>query len=1424
MVTIRCSATAFLVSLAVLAAAPNEVGFVEDFALAPDRTVPLKELIVGTPEYYYYHCLHYQNTGALDQAENMLQRWIRKHGHNVQVEEMLNRQALLRYPDEPKKALERIRLKLGISFGHARRERERETHYPTELDQRLLDRSLLDRQAFSRNRLLEAFGPAAYRRLAAMDLSPERRRVLLNALELPDLPNLVDLVVADLQQKDSQGFGSLQAHRIMLLPQLDACAERLPALLGNAEFVRGYLSRLVPGNDEDVAEPGTILAYLERLHAFAERLSPAWNALRANVLYRRLEFDRTQDVHDRARFLAYLRLPRDVAYMSRDYLAKAEFRGVTVNLGKSVGGHLLLQAPIGNDEPLVRAYLHRFLADDQPATDFAPYLEESYLKEVQAEANILAGTGDQERWHAMIPPPILRALKERIDIDLLPTCRTRFGIEEPVVLRVGVKNVPSLLVRVYEINAFSYYQNKGKEIDTAVDLDGLVANREQTYAYQQPALRRHEETFAFPELNRPGVWVIELIGNGRSSRAVIRKGRLRFTERVGTAGHVFRIYDDGNAIVQDVTLWLGNQEYTPDEKGEICVPFGTSARSKPFVLKRGDFAALYRFYHQSEAYALETDWRLPLEALVQGETARLLLKPRLTVQGVLADIGLLQEPTLTLTTTDIQGIPTTKVFRDLVFHNDETTACEFRVPSDLRDVSFQLAGKVRNVSMARDDQLSVAAQFEANSIDAAPLVPSWHLRPTADGYFLELLGKTGEPLPGRVASLALEHAEYSFPVETTLQTDDAGRIRLGALPAIRSLAVSGADAQYRVDLRESHAGICSYPLAIRIVVGETVELPFPGGTAEGVSLLAVVGDNRPYESPDADFVADRRGQIRVDGGFLRIEGLAAGDYLLVLRDAAGDKLAQFVLAVAAGERRSQWILGPQWVLEARPAARLGIEGAAVAEADGKQRLTVKLRHATADTRIHVLAQRYAESPWFVPPEWNAGTDFSRFGLPVCQYVSGRDLGDEFRYVLERRNASRRPGNLLTKPSLLLNPWALGETQTGQEQLRQGTAYANVPVPCAPPAPSVAADKAKGDFGGGMGGGAAVLPNYDFLATSALIAADLKPDADGNLVVDLDLGGRQYLRVFATNGRDAVQQPVLLAAKAEPSRDLRLRRELPGETHFAEQKRVDVVAAGAAFTVPDMRFQQGACLHDARRCLRSAEDAQRRCHARGVRVRLPLAEAGRRGEAHALRQIRLPRTEFLPLPQGPGVLRPGGQALPREQEGQDFPGSLAPGRRPRRLPGALGLWPAECRRAHPARPAPGRAGRQRRPPRTGPLRPGAAGHRGVQPSLRHRRAVGRAGYQWRARCGGRTGDAGGGVREARQAQSACREGRFHFRLYVRDCRRQGKEEGGEGQAGRPRGGWYGRSRREGTCRGRGGRAIAGHGRTPPREAAAALPRA
>src|SRR6187549_4004293 len=91
-----------------------EVGYVEDFALAKDRTAALKQLIPGTEDYYYYHCLHLLNTGQLDKLDALTRPWVERHGHTARVTEIQVRRHLLGYDRHPKAALDFLTAHLGL--------------------------------------------------------------------------------------------------------------------------------------------------------------------------------------------------------------------------------------------------------------------------------------------------------------------------------------------------------------------------------------------------------------------------------------------------------------------------------------------------------------------------------------------------------------------------------------------------------------------------------------------------------------------------------------------------------------------------------------------------------------------------------------------------------------------------------------------------------------------------------------------------------------------------------------------------------------------------------------------------------------------------------------------------------------------------------------------------------------------------------------------------------------------------------------------------------------------------------------------------------------------------------------------------------------------------------------------------------------
>ena len=385
-----------------LGAAAAEISFIEDFALAPDRAKPLSQLIAGTEDYYYYHCLHYQNTGQFDKVEELLKTWIERHQRTPRVLEIQNRQALLTYDKDPAAALKLLTERLNLQFNHQRRVLGEKPALPTALDGAAISRDTLTKAAMARYQNLDGFNDSALESLAAAALEGDRRRDLLRRLRRPDVPNLVPLVIADLDYKNSGGFGSHGIHRLMTLSQLDELLKLRPDLLNQSNFVMPYLSKLAPTADEDLrTDLKAKAAHLERLWGFVSKLAPVYNSLKAHVLYHRLAFDRSQGTYDRERFDTYVKLPRRAFYMNPKYLETDQARRYPVDLAADFHGVTGLPV-IGSDEPLVRDYLMHFFLDAEDYKAFQDYVIDTYLKEVFAETKLVNGVGDQEKWYSLL--------------------------------------------------------------------------------------------------------------------------------------------------------------------------------------------------------------------------------------------------------------------------------------------------------------------------------------------------------------------------------------------------------------------------------------------------------------------------------------------------------------------------------------------------------------------------------------------------------------------------------------------------------------------------------------------------------------------------------------------------------------------------------------------------------------------------------------------------------------------------------------------------------------------------------------------------------------------------------------------------------------------------------------------------------------
>ena len=1148
---LRPITTSLLLTVALLAvpaaSLAQEIGFWEDFALASDREPALKQLIPGTEDYYYFHGLHYQNTEQFERADALLKLWLERHGRTKRFIEIETRQSLLVYGIDPKRTLDYVQSELNLRFDHQRQSTDQKPNLPTVFDNQNLDRDRLFQRAIRRNNLT-GFEASADQWLVSRQLTPELRRMLLQRLERPDLAGLVALVDDDLKHPRSGGFGSLPIHRHLLRSQLDDLAKRQPQLLNQSPFVRTYLTKLAPGADtNEKYDQQAKIAHLERLWNFVRDLGPVHNSLKAHVLFRRLAWDRAQGIFDRERFETYLKLPRNAPYVNPEYLQRPDLRAYVCNLGESFPESGLPN--VGNDEPLVRSYFLHFLAMDTDYKQYLPLARTEYLKEAFAEAKIVNHIGNPEQWAALLSPAKFQQLRDRVDLDFVETNRRLYSIGDktPVSLDMHVKNVRTLLIKVFRINTEAFYRDNGSDVNTNIELDGLVPNWQRTVEFDNPPLDRVRRHFEFPELSEPGVYVVDFLGNGRSSRAVIQKGQLRIIDEVTPNGQLLTVLDDNQEVVRDASILLGGKIYKAEKDGRVLAPLATQPGTKPIVIFRESQAFLGHLHHQGEDYSLRAGIYIDKEALLSRREGRMLIRPQLRLNGIPISVEDLEDVQLGIASRDLDGIVSSQHVPNLKLRDDLATEHVFTTPPRTAAIEVTLTAKIKRVSQVGEPvSLSVSKSIVVNNFDETKLVGDLHLAWIDNRYVVLLLGRSGEALQDRAVRVSLKHRDFTEPVIANLKTNEGGEVELGPLRDVAQIFVRHGELTRQWTLQRDGA---TMPSLVHGVEGRPIQIPLPQSIpvdAQHVSLL---------ETRGGQFVSDAVKHVKRDGGLLTID-LPAGDYNLMLKGATRH---QVTLRVAKGPLRTGYACSDARLLEIRNPRPIGIRDVQVA--NGK--LNIQVQNGGGFARVHILGTRLI--PTFdCLGELAAATDILPQHVSISRrpslFAEGRQIGDEYRYILERQLGQTFPGNMLERPSLLLNPWALRSTEASNQDAQRGEQFSPTMTP-----PADSANRPSGP-GSRQQQQAPQAANLDFLAMPAVVVANL-PVKDGQVTVDLKaLGDAQQIRVIAADAWGIVQRSVSLPRTQWASLDLRLADSLPPLRHFVQRQQTSILEAEQSLTL------------------------------------------------------------------------------------------------------------------------------------------------------------------------------------------------------------------------------------------------------------------
>ncbi|RYD24462.1 MAG: hypothetical protein EOP88_00200, partial [Verrucomicrobiaceae bacterium] len=714
--------------------------FRERFADPATRTAALAELVPGTRDSYFHTALDHQLAGRVDEFNKTMAEWKTATGRKENpvsatgMETLENRRLLMDYQNNPVQSLAGLIRKLDLTFDDTKPDAAAAAEsLPTKVDPALISEAAFEKEAAEKSPDSPYQYYSTARLLRELDQveSFDRQKVLffLNRIGRADLPGVVPLVDRALEFDRTLSFTEHSLLRDLTKEQLDSLLALHPDLRGKDSFALAYLKKLHPGGETDFETDTRAHAeHLRKCLEFTVTLPPSQNSLKAHVLYHHLRLQTELGAYPKADFLAYLALPRrngnllklqenetpETVMTGKDYMAATGCR------------------PMGNDTKLVEDLLRHFLGDTDSAADFAPYVQEKPLLRLHARARLLAG-GDPAVWGKLLDPAEFKMLQEQTTIGFSHGAPKLLDGDANVSLALDLKNTPSLLVRIYELDLPAHLANHGDEPTVNIDLDGLVPHHERTLTWDQAPLVQHRVTIGLPELAGPGAWLVDFTSGQVSARALVRKGHLTaFPERTAT-GQVVRVFDEKGNTVSSAVLKLGTEDFTADANGRITIPNAPNQPVTAGVVRAGKLALPLELQTRSDSLAMDARFVLDREQLLADQEAKLNLRLRLTNHGQELPLDRIKDPALVLNAELLGGVTTERVIAENL-KLAPVMEIPFQVPADLLKLTLTLRGTVTPTTGGDAEKLTQQQTYQLNEDLGTQRVGTAFFSPVAGGH------------------------------------------------------------------------------------------------------------------------------------------------------------------------------------------------------------------------------------------------------------------------------------------------------------------------------------------------------------------------------------------------------------------------------------------------------------------------------------------------------------------------------------------------------------------------------------------------------------------------------------------------------------------------------------------------------------------
>ena len=725
-----------------------------------------------------------------------------------------------------------------------------------------------------------------------------------------------------------------------------------------------------------------------------------------------------------------------------------------------------------NKHEFIEELLIDFLINDKAKlSDFDSYFKQDYLDKLECKSKMYKGeTINSDVCRKHFSDSEYKELVKKTEITICEHNPKQFKIDEEVKIDFDFKNIKEINLSIYEINTENYYLEKKAPLTSLINVEGIIASKTMDIKIEggENPLKRIRKNIHLDQIpkGKPGVFLVEILGGGISSRIIIKKGRFNLISRNTSKGILCQIIDDKNEVLKDdkTYLWYNGLKFTCEpEEGLIILPYKALVDStNKCILVHDNYADITEIKRKKENYTLKGYFNLLNESIIPGNMLKVNFKPMLYVNARETSLELIKKGTITVNISKKDNdkiLPISTVFENISFKDDNKEyEFEVMIPPMMTSMNFTFNCEVNNLTTGEKRSLSLYQDSAFQSCNSEISRPLFHK--VGKNYIYEVLGRNGEHITsksGTNANIEIKTNYHLNSIFVSLQYDQEGKLNLGELKNVLKIKLDNI--WYNLD---QYSKYC-YPERIDIIQGESFTLPLYSPNKitldDDFFILYQCLSSKNQEVLSVKDVKKEiiLNELNINGEkehyyeFTLGHNLPKGTYVFTFGNE--NNKTSITIKVKEGNHwmnLENYIINDKGFIEnSQIKTPIYMKNLVIDKEKGeiifecpKTRRDIKYSHAN----IYLSQYQNPNTNIYFNYYYNMLNEgvenlvTSKFSQWKNIYLSNRILNEEIEYVLQRRNLENQMGNSLPMPSLLLKRAYKRDCQNEEEKLEKGNEY------------------------------------------------------------------------------------------------------------------------------------------------------------------------------------------------------------------------------------------------------------------------------------------------------------------------------------------------------------------------------------------------